>query len=44
MTSMRKDMSMLSVSVGGMRQDINIMTRNVAPAMNGMRQMMPWAP
>ena len=44
MTSMRQDMSVLSVNVAGMRQDINIMTHNVAPAMNGMRQMMPWAP
>ena len=49
MTSMRADMSTLSVSVStmtnnisGMRHDMNIMTHNVAPAMNGMRQMMPW--
>jgi len=43
-TSMRHDMSSLNVSIAGMRQDINVMTHNVAPAMNGMRQMMPWAP
>ena len=51
MTSMRNDMTILSTSVNtmsgniaGMRHDMNIMTHNVAPAMNGMRQMMPWAP
>lgn len=51
MSSMRQDMSTLSMNVStmsgnisGMRHDMNIMTRNVAPAMNGMRQMMPWSP
>lgn len=50
MSSMRQDMSILSTSVttmtgniSGMRHDMNIMTHNVAPAMNGMRQMMPWS-
>ena len=43
MTSMRKDMNILSGNISGMRHDMNIMTHNVAPAMNGMRQMMPWS-
>ena len=43
MNGMRKDMSVLTTNVGGMRRDINIMTHNVAPAMNGMRRMMPWS-
>jgi len=44
MTSMRKDVNILSGNISGMRHDMNIMTHNVAPAMNGMRQMMPWSP
>jgi len=51
MTHMRKDMSTLTTNVssmnaniGGMRQDMNILTHNVAPAMSGMRRMMPWSP
>ena len=51
MTHMRQDMSVLtqnvstmSANIGGMRHDMNIMTHNVAPAMSGMRRMMPWSP
>lgn len=34
----------MSGNMQGMRQDLNVLTRNVAPAMDGMRQMMPWSP
>ena len=34
----------MSQNMSGMRHDLSVMTRNVAPAMDGMRQMMPWAP
>lgn len=44
MSSMRQDMNSLSANISGMRHDMNIMTHNVAPAMQGMRQMMPWSP
>ncbi len=44
MSSMRQDMNSLSVNISGMRHDMNVMTHNVAPAMQGMRQMMPWSP
>ncbi len=44
MTSMRKDMNILSGNISGMRHDMNVMTHNVAPAMQGMRQIMPWSP
>ena len=51
MKAMRGSMGEMTSSVGdmnnnmqGMRRDMNVLTRNVAPAMDGMRQMMPWAP
>ena len=44
MSSMRQDMNSLSGNISGMRHDMNVMTHNVAPAMQGMRQMMPWSP
>lgn len=44
MTGMRKDVNILSANISGMRHDMNVMTHNVAPAMQGMRQMMPWSP
>lgn len=44
MSGMRKDVNILSANISGMRHDMNILTHNVAPAMNGMRQMMPWSP
>lgn len=51
MSIMRQDMGVLtqnvssmSTNMAGMRYDMNIMTHNVAPAMHGMRQMMPWTP
>lgn len=43
MNGMRKDMGVLTTNISGMRRDMNIMTHNVAPAMNGMRRMMPWS-
>ena len=51
MKAMRGSMEIVSTSTNGMsnnmaymRRDMGVMTHNVAPAMNGMRQMMPWAP
>ena len=38
------DARALNVNMGQMTRDMNIMTHNVAPAMNGMRNAMPWAP
>jgi len=43
MNGMRRDMGVLTTNISGMRRDMNIMTHNVAPAMNGMRRMMPWS-
>lgn len=34
----------MNQNMAGMRRDMNVMTYNVAPAMDGMRKMMPWAP
>ena len=44
MSGMRQDVNILSSNISGMRHDMNVMTHNVAPAMQGMRQMMPWSP
>lgn len=41
---MENTMSSMSHDINGMRQDMNIMTYNVAPAMSGIRRMMPWSP
>ncbi len=43
MSGMPNDVNSLAVNVSGMRQDMNILTHNAAPTMNGMRQMMPWS-
>ena len=51
MRAMKGSMDTVSVNTSGMsnnmaymRRDMGVMTHNVAPAMNGMRQMMPWVP
>lgn len=51
MNAMRSSMSEMTTSVGGMnqnvqgmRRDMGVLTHYVAPTMDGMRQMMPWAP
>ncbi len=42
--SMNNNVEYMSQNMHGMRRDLSVMTHNVAPAMDGMRQMMPWAP
>jgi hypothetical protein len=42
--TMSQDTRALNVNMGHMSRDMNVMTRNVAPAMNGLRNVMPWAP
>ncbi|MDH5473486.1 MAG: hypothetical protein OEY61_11570 [Gammaproteobacteria bacterium] len=42
--TMSQDAHALNVNMGQMTRDMNVMTHNVAPAMNGMRNAMPWAP
>ena len=51
MRAMKGSMETVSTNTSGMsnnmeymRRDVGVMTHNVAPAMSGMRQMMPWAP
>ena len=34
----------ISNDLGNMSNDLNVLTHNVAPAMKGMRNMMPWSP
>lgn len=41
-TSMNTNMASLDGNTQQMSKDLNIMTHNVAPAMQGMRDMMPW--
>lgn len=43
-TSINSNMQQLNGNVGYMAKDLNILTHNVAPAMKGMRDVMPWAP
>ncbi len=43
-TEVNANMRQLNGNMRQVGQDMNVMTRNVAPAMNGMRTMMPWAP
>jgi len=43
-SSMSGNMQKLNGNVGHMSKDLNVLTRNVAPAMKGMRNVMPWAP
>ena len=42
--SMNNNVENMSQNMQGMRRDMGVLTHNVAPAMDGMRQMMPWAP
>ena len=51
MRAMRDSMETVSSNTSGMsnnmahlRRDMGVMTQNVAPAMSGIRQMMPWMP
>jgi len=43
-SSMNTNMQQLNVNTHQMSKDLNVMTNNVAPAMRGMRDVMPWAP
>lgn len=43
-TVMNRNMEQLSNNTGQMSNDLNVLTRNVAPAMKGMRDIMPWSP
>ncbi len=42
--SIDSNMHTLNGNVGQMAKDLNVLTHNVAPAMKGVRNMMPWAP
>ncbi len=42
--SIDSNMKDLNGNVEQMAKDLNVLTHNVAPAMKGMRNMMPWAP
>ncbi len=42
--TMNNNMEQLNGNTQQMSKDLNIMTHNVAPAMKGIRNMMPWAP
>jgi len=42
--TMSSNMQKLNGNVGHMSRDLNVLTHNVAPAMKGMRDVMPWAP
>lgn len=44
MGNMNGNVQSMSQNMYGMRRDLGVMTHNVAPAMDGMRRMMPWAP
>lgn len=44
MRDMSQNTRAMTVNTGRMTRDMNVMTRNVAPAMSGMRRMMPWSP
>jgi hypothetical protein len=43
-TSMNANMQQLNGNTHQMSKDLNVMTNNVAPAMKGMRDVMPWSP
>lgn len=43
-TSMNSNMQQLNGNTQQMSRDLNVMTNSVGPAMNGMRDVMPWAP
>jgi hypothetical protein len=42
--SIDTNMQQLNGNMGRMSQDLNLLTHNVAPAMKGMRDVMPWSP
>jgi methyl-accepting chemotaxis protein len=42
--SINNNMQQLNGNMGRVSQDLNVLTHNVAPAMKGMRDVMPWAP
>lgn len=42
--SMNSNLQQLNTSTDQMSKDLNVMTHNVAPAMKGLRNVMPWAP
>lgn len=44
MAIMSEDTRGMTATMGQMTRDVNVMTHNVAPAMSGLRQMMPWSP
>ena len=43
-SNMNSNMQQLNGNMNQMSKDLNVMTNNVAPAMKGMRNVMPWAP
>jgi len=43
-TAMNTNIQQLNGNILQVSRDLNVMTRNVAPAMQGMRTMMPWSP
>jgi len=43
-TAMNSNIQQLNGNILQVSKDLNVMTRNVAPAMQGMRNMMPWSP
>lgn len=44
MATMSEDTRGMTATMGQMTRDLNILTHNVAPAMTGLRQAMPWSP
>jgi len=42
--AMAKNTKSMKGDLGHLTQDMNVMSRNVSPAMAGMRNMMPWSP
>ncbi len=43
-TGLRTDMATMTHQMQIMSRDVGVMAHQVAPAMNGMRQVMPWSP
>lgn len=43
-SAMNENMQQLNGNIRRVSKDMNVMTHNVAPAMQGMRTMMPWSP
>ena len=42
--AINENMKHLNGNMGQVSQDLNVLTHNVAPAMKGMRNVMPWSP